>query len=204
MNPEVVKKYKQEFDQWLDTGKVLVKVNTWQLLGKDYIWCHNVPHVIPDEYVEFRKALTEGKTIQYQTSLTCGDKWLDMGYDGCKPFARSDYVCIRIKPEEPKLKIGDYVTVTGPAGTFIECISGINYDTYVLSETNVCYKSQASKWNPTHNEVCIVWDNDDICSAAIVRFDYIHTDGQYRSTDNSWWDNCMPFEGKLPKHMMES
>ena len=113
----------------------------------------------------------------------------------------SDY---RIKPEEPNLKIGDWITVNGPAGTFIECISGINDDTYVLSGRNICYKSQASKWNPTRGEVCIVWDDDCLSSPSIIKFDYINDSSQYRATDNTCWDNCMPFTGVLPPHLKDN
>ena len=70
--------------------------------------------------------------------------------------------------------------------------------------TNICYKSQASKWNPTRGEVCIVWDDNILSSPSIIKFDYINDSGQYRATDNTCWDNCMPFTGTLPPHMRES
>ena len=215
MNLELIKKYEKEFLHMLHGGKVLMGkkdlvTNTikWypSVLNPFVETSESIIIVIDDIYCTYRIALVEGKTVEVYVrhGVKALDKqpWRRFAI-GCSTFDLP-VECYRIKPEEPKFKIGDWITVNGPAGTFIECVSGINDDTYVLSGTNICYKSQASKWNPTQGEVCIVWDNDDICSAAIVRCDYIDTAGQYTSTDNSWWDNCIPFTGTLPPHMRES
>ena len=102
---------------------------------------------------------------------------------------------------ESEFKIGDWITVNGPTGTFTECISGITDDTYTLSRTNICYKSQASKWEPKEDEVCIFWNNDSN-TAVIAKLRYIVSTGTYR-TEHSYWDNCMPFTGALPPHIKD-
>ena len=80
MNKELIKKYKAEFEHWLNGGELLYSYIDDKLLWKsmDEIDKNMYPvytrnpfqlsehHIIiiNDEYVEFRKALAEGKTIQ--------------------------------------------------------------------------------------------------------------------------------------------
>ena len=102
---------------------------------------------------------------------------------------------------EPEFKVGDWITVNGPTGTFTECISGIADDTYTLSETNICYKSQATKWEPKDGEICIFWDSVDT-GAVISKFSYMEQE-KY-GTDLYTWNNCMPFTGTLPPHIKDN
>ena len=115
MNKELIKTYKAEFDYWLNGGKILYasydldekNYTAWYELHHDCKWDHNNAYrfkfIINDEYVEFRKALAEGKTIL----MYCK-------YDGVPPFwddmteviksigfvtTKDNY---RIKPEEPE------------------------------------------------------------------------------------------------------
>ena len=67
MNKELILKYKTEFDHWLNGGKLRHKAyGKWEQTNN--IWsCRTADIaavVIDDQYVEFRKALAEGKTIQ--------------------------------------------------------------------------------------------------------------------------------------------
>ena len=84
MNKELIKKYKTEFDHWLNGGKVISKytlIPTWSNCQSEDIWripdknISKVLIVINDEYATYRKALAEGKTIQ----MYCK-------YDGVPPF----------------------------------------------------------------------------------------------------------------------
>ena len=71
-------------------------------------------YIINDEFVEIRKALAEGKTVQYNfgnhgiNKKDFPNKWKDLDIligilaDKASP---KNY---RIKPEEPKVKIGDW------------------------------------------------------------------------------------------------
>ena len=215
MNLKLIKKYEKEFLHMLHGGEVTMgKKDPITCMVKWYPSVLNpfvetsdsIIIVIDDVYLPYRKALAEGRHIQFFNTK-------ERLYDSSKPLHTwqdtdtirahgrpSDY---RIKPEEPRFKVGDWITVNGPAGTFIECISGINDDTYVLSGTNICYKSQATKWEPKEGDLCVVWDNDDIDCAVIIKFDYIDASGKY-SCSHTWWDNCMPFTGVLPPHMKDN
>ena len=172
MNLELIRKYEKEFLHMLHGGKVLMgkrspitNTTKWytSVLNPFVETSDTIVIVINDMYLSCRKALAEGKTIQFFNTK-------ERLYDSSKPLhtwqdtgtihthgSPSDY---RIKPEESEFKIGDWITVNGPTGPFTECISGITDDTYTLSRTNICYKSQASKWEPKEGEVCIFWDDN--------------------------------------------
>ena len=213
MNTELIKKYKKEFDYWVNGGKILMHYgNKWIPVALDAKWeffisdleeMRSFGYVIADEYVEFRKALAEGKTIEYYTIVNY--KYPITRMDELEVLIKANHsgkYIFRIKPEEPEFKVGDWITVNGPTGTFTECISGIANNTYTLSGTNICYRSQASKWEPKEDEVCIFWDNHS-AGAFIDKFKYLSNNGKYH-TERSFWNTCMPFEGKLPPHMKDN
>ena len=112
MNKELIKKYKAEFDHWLDGGKLLQKqINLvipaeWEEFLEDWDWpIDELAVIINDEYVEFRKALAEGKIIQYRNlKVNVFKNWQDLGNLKFNPNFEH-----RIKPEEPKFKVGDWV-----------------------------------------------------------------------------------------------
>ena len=109
MNKELIKKYKQEFEYWLNGGKLQAKFvyDEWVEAPKD-IFSYNMVNfvlVIDDEYVEFRKALAEGKIIQYRNlKVNAFKNWQDLGNLKFNPNFEH-----RIKPEEPKFKVGDWI-----------------------------------------------------------------------------------------------
>ena len=123
MNKDLIKKYKKEFDHWLKGGNILVRYpnavspvwETEETLATDFIdpWDRDTDEIeiiIDDKYVELRKALVEGKQIQlfnnlYDTSQP-SKTWIDVEtiYDAI-PLIK-----YRIKPDESKFKVDDYVT----------------------------------------------------------------------------------------------
>lgn len=80
MNKELIKKYKMAFEHWLNGGELLYSYIDDKLLWKNIdeidknvypIYRRNPFQIseyhiiiINDEYVEFRKALAEGKTVE--------------------------------------------------------------------------------------------------------------------------------------------
>ena len=68
MNKELIKKYKAEFDHWLNGGKLLIRnndENIWINMTEAH-WDMNhetVSIIINDEFSELRKALCDGETI---------------------------------------------------------------------------------------------------------------------------------------------
>lgn len=153
MNKELIKKYKKEFNHWLNGGKVLSKytlLSEWSDCQDENIW--RVPYkdiskvliIIDDEYAEFRKAFAEGKTVQYQDYFS--KEWLDMKTDHFHGSSDKFYEgAYRIKPEEPKFQIGDWIT------------DGIEVWQH-KENCRVKDQSSWSLWKPKTGEWCWVYD----------------------------------------------
>jgi hypothetical protein len=123
MNIDTIKKYKREFDYFINGGKLLwanakdSKLSWYQAKesNPEFFNTNDEYHIyiMDDEYVEFRKALAEGKTIQLNEAEKFADSnkgWVDLscislGYSR-NLFPVNYY---RIKPEEQHIKIGDYL-----------------------------------------------------------------------------------------------
>ena len=232
MNLELIRKYEKEFLHMLHGGTLLSRVmisdeddemytiwykvnacNNMKKWSSDYLFalsdieCKYLKpqFIINDEYCTYRKVLADGKTIEYYTiaNYKCTITRMDELEDLIKSNHSGKYI-FRIKPEEPEFKIGDWITVNGPTGPFTECISGVADDTYTLSGTNICYKSQASKWEPKEGEVCIFWDNKHTNEAIIARYSHSERSFYYPlKMPNSCYQNCMPFTGALPPHIKD-
>lgn len=126
MNKELIKKYKKEFDHWLNGGTLLCTndLKEWSYIVNPTFQDDNLIYIINDEYVEFRKALYEGKTVQH-ISATTGE-WVNFN-KGFEPTPSYTFLTTpeyyRIKPEESKFKVGDWVRDISPENTGIHRIS---------------------------------------------------------------------------------
>ena len=119
MNKQLIITYFEEFKHWLNGGEVLFFYwEDWysSTYNPEMVFNHISPddvkyYVINDEFVEFRKALAEGKVIQYYECVYQDERyanldkydWLD--WKSATPsssFTKS--LNYRIKPEEPKLQ----------------------------------------------------------------------------------------------------
>ena len=164
MNKELIRKYKDEFDHWLNGGKLQAKFvyDQWVEAPKD-IFSYNMVNfvlVIDDEYVEFRRALAEGKTIQCNakenendiTYTAYGHMWWTDTTEF--KYATSFY---RIKPEEPKFKVGDWVVHNGVIKQVTMTVNGLINS---LDKQLVVIKKEESLelWQPRPGEWCWVYD----------------------------------------------
>ena len=162
MNKELIKTYFKEFKHWLNGGKVLSKYtllpewsdnqteDIWRIPSKDI---SKVLIVINDEYVEFRKAMAEGKTVQYQDCFS--KEWLDMKTDHFHGSSDKFYEGVyRIKLDEPKFQIGDWIT------------DGIEVWQH-KENCRVKDQSSWSLWKPKTGEWC--WVYDDITKVPVLR-----------------------------------
>ena len=213
MNKQLINKYKPEFDHWLNEGKLLMSnkntkvwitltVNTWTCTAP------SVDHlliVINDGYVEFRKALTEGKTIEYfgQTS----NVWREV----TEPDFNLHPTCYRIKPDEPKFKVGDfvrYVHSTPPRALEINNINGNRY--YFTNSEMSCLEHELEPWTPVKNEWCWFFNNDRIPTISqFVEMDNDITRKYFAVYPNrpkalgSWYKKCEPFLNSLPSYLKD-
>lgn len=110
MNREIINKYSKEFDTWVNGKSVL-----WRYVGKGEPWYQvkkngdpftldntNLEYIINDDYVKFRKAIKDGKTIQFLKSSVgchpCKPHWIDWNSYGEAFTGGPDKY--RIKPTE--------------------------------------------------------------------------------------------------------
>ena len=109
MNKELIKKYKAEFDHWLNGGELLSKhpdETKWYLVTVVLWNCPKMQYIINDEYVEFRQALAEGKTVEVAIDHNDIDGyiWKSVEDDEFHHFNIDE---IRIKPENQNRKDQD-------------------------------------------------------------------------------------------------
>jgi hypothetical protein len=189
MNKELIKKYKTEFDHWLYGGKLQVKFvnDPWEEAPED-IFSYNVVNfvlVIDDEYVEFRKALAEGKAIE---CLDWNDKWQDLIENDIK-FENIDLSRLRITPEDPKFKEGDWVR---------DKVNG-----KVVQLTEHFHPGGIELWKPKNKEY--FWYKNDL-----VKFDESQTNaglllhsarGCSYHVPANFEKYCEPFIGNLPSNL---
>jgi hypothetical protein len=186
MNKEVIKKYKDVFDHWLDGGSILCRrknnpKESWNEI-KEPLWLDAYLYTINDEYVEFRLALAEGKTIQVVESK---DKWVD--YEIGTPFYQipENY---RIKPDESNFAVGDWVR--HPESQSV----------YQINSLNIVHGTEHFElWTPQPNEWCWVWD-DSSYAPYLDKFQYMINNkfGSGIGGVIDEWEYCEPFIGTLP------
>ena len=207
MNKELIKKYKNEFNHWLNNKSLLMankNTKSWITLT-DNTWnieenfVNDLLIVIKDDFVEFRKALAEGKTIQFNNAGIWKDiKFIVIGPDETP----SNY---RIKHELP-FKAGDWVRDTRPGikRPIVQlqpnCIALTNYD-----ENGKHYE----KWTPEPGEWCWFFNKDRI--PTISQFVEFHKDiNKYFATYpnkqksfGAYYAHCEPFVGELPSSLKD-
>ena len=118
MIKELIKKYKPEFDHWMNGGTLLYRhfdykkqeFNLWEVCDEGFLWnVRPIKHpciIINDEYVEFRKALVEGKIVEVAIDHNDIDGyiWKSVEDDEFHHFNIDE---IRIKPENQNRKDQD-------------------------------------------------------------------------------------------------
>ena len=151
MNKDLIKKHKTEFDHWLNDSELLCLLDNpdenWFKVSKDTkIWEDNYDRdiksiIIDDEYVEFRKALAEGKTIQIQNKFN--QEFTDLD----NAIFSGPVIYYRVKPEEPKFKVGDFVRDLSDADVF-------QLDKSFTEQLNKDSQN-CIKWTPQAGELCV-------------------------------------------------
>lgn len=169
MNKELIKKYKAEFDHWLNGGKLQARFvyDQWVEAPKD-IFSFNAVNfvlVIDDEHVEFRKALAEGKIVEFKHPRVGYDKWEIVTPEHLfqSVVPGREY---RIKPEEPKFKVGDWVIFEDNTK---HKITEINKFSYTFNNNFSCgFETHTvlsmKHWKPKKDELVILKNKNDIIS----------------------------------------
>ena len=172
--------------------------------------------IINDEYVEFRKALVEGKTIESKVihcisnnSCHYGEE-LPWAIDTSGKFKGMPDL-YRIKSDEPKFKVGDFVT---PFNRKINCsiwqIDKVLSCGTLVSGSKMLDPRTIQLWTPVKDEWCWFFNNDRI--PIISQFVEINDDMTRKyfavypnrpKALGSWYKSCEPFIGQLPANLKD-
>ena len=192
MNKELIKKYKEEFDWWLDGGSIVIyrkDTNEFWDATTMLSWDPKLPiddivYIINDEYIEFRKALAKGKTLQHISAST--GEWVDFntGFEYTPSSAfRANIEHYRIKPDEPQFSIGDWIR--HPDGYIFAYDPATHYHPF---------SNDFKLWGPLVGEWCVFWD-DDNRTYIISKFERIVGGAnKYREYVGRSWKNIAPLE----------
>ena len=204
MNLELVKKYLPEFNSYVKGQPLTLGYKThWGTYEwTDLVWAdwdssineHII--IINDEYLPYKKALAEGKTVQYKGLST--HTWCTIQPELGHTFGVMHVSSYRIKPEEPRFKVGDWIRQGDRV--FQYTYKDLQYD-----KANPTHCQNDEKWEPRKGEVCIFWDNKHTNEAIIARYSHSERSFYYPlKKPNSCYQNCMPFIGELPPHMKDN
>ena len=230
MNKELIKTYKAEFDHWLNGGTLLYRCfnyieqefTAWEKCNAGFSWntsgIHTPCIIINDEYVEFRKALAEGKTVQYNfgnhgiNKRDFLNKWKDLDISIGILADRACPENYRIKPEEPKFKVGDWVVNKTSKQRIVKKITSTYSDTVTVGDsevgTNVMLINDLELWKPKKGEYCWFWNKG--ATITILELLEIVEDGNrkyFAAMPNiphslgGYYQYCEPFFGTLPTEL---
>ena len=205
MNKQLINKYKKEFDHWLNGGSILIKSDLgWCPIATEFAWSCNISVdallVINDEYVEFRKALAEGETIQINNSNP--ETWIDIDTDKLAHYNPS---FLRIKPDESKFKVGDFVT---PLNREINCsvwqIDKVLSCNTLVSGSTMLDPRTIQLWMPVKGEWCWFYDNpkkDKYCNLS--QFGEESNGRCFKTNSGTPWNFCEPFLNSMPSYLKD-
>ena len=220
MNKKLIKKYKAEFDHWLNGGNVQVYYkkddepkwltdeecieyeghDNFSHIMQNSLEPEDVLIIIDDEYIKFREAIAKGKAVEY---LDFRDEWRDLK-ENCVLIEAIPLKDLRIKPEH-KFKVGDWVIHNGVHKQVTKAVDG--YIDSLDNEVAVIMKEESLElWEPKEEEY--FWYKNDL-----VRFHETQTNlglllesargCSYYPAEKNFEDYCEPFIGKLPSNLKQ-
>lgn len=207
MNKELINKYKPEFDHWLNGGSVLLGIR--DLVKSTIKWYPSVTDpfeeestsgelliIINDEYLPYKKALSEGKSVQH---LVWGE-WEDLTpmFVFILPVD-----CYRIKPDESKFKVGDFVT---PLNREINCsvwqIDNILSCNTLVSGNTMLDPRTIKPWTPVKNEWCWFYDSKSNEYSNLAQFKE-PSEEYFKTNTGTYWKFCEPFLNSRPSYLKD-
>ena len=204
MRKETIIKYEKEFIAWCKGESVLLGTPT-SMHDRNLIWREvkdlddwkplDTVYVLNDSYSIYRKALAEGKIIEY---LDFKNEWRDLK-ENCRRLEGVRLTELRIKPEH-KFKKGDWVIHNGEYKRVTKAVDG--YIDSLNNEVAVIMKEESLElWKPEDGKY--FWYKNDL-----VRFHETQTNlglllesargCSYYPAEKNFEDYCEPFIGQLP------
>ena len=200
MSKEIILKYLTEFNAWVKGQEVYVMFSNGghRLVDSLEDFNEDVKYIVlKDSYFFYRKALAEGKTIEYLGQSS------NVWHEVPEPDFILHPTCYRIKPDEPKFKVGNfvrYIHTTYPRALEINNINGGRY--YFINSEMSCLEHELEPWTPVKGEWCWFYDIVSVKSAALAQFKEINNNYFMSITDTSW-KCCEPFLNSLPSYLKD-
>lgn len=224
MNKALILKYKTEFDYWLNGGNVQVYYkkddepkwltdeecieyeghDNFSHIIRNSLEPEDVLIIIDDEYIEFRKALAEGKIVEFKHPQVGYDEWEIVTPEHLFQSIVSgrEY---RIKPEEPKFKVGDWL-IEIHSGSYAKVLEVFTQEVRVkLYDCNSIITTENTDfklWEPKEGDICWFWNKSNIYP-RLATFINESLGSYYADTSNDGFDFCEPFIGQLPSYLKE-
>jgi len=191
LHGEVIKWYIDSLDKGI--WRKDHKTKNWHLARNPQFNIKDI-YVQNDGYAKFRKALIDGKIIQFRTT-SCGINWID-----CKPNWVLPTAYYRIKPEQQKFKEDDWVRIKNPDPDDLRGIAQIKtvkQGSVVLKgydeDTYRFFFRDVTLWIPKVNELCVFWTRENN-GYSIKKFNYMSEDGAFITLDKSRYTQAAPLE----------
>ena len=213
MNTELIKQYKPEFDHQLYGGKLQHRDEFGKWYSTRDIWDSKdgqiTAVVIDDEYLPFRKALTEGKTIQLNGTAVnggYGETWNDCAKENLFIYGINTY---RIKPDEPKFKVGDFVRCTSTTSDASPLrITKFVQGNYHVANSNLSFLGHELKPStPVKGEWCWFWDKCTPHRPTLRQYDIFPEgygeENMFHDSEQNPFDFCEPFLNSLPSYLKD-
>ena len=209
MNKKIINKYKAEFDYWLNGGSLCIyRTDTeefWEpttILNWDPSKPETILYIINDKYVEFRKALAEGKVIEYLGQSS------NVWHEVQEPDFNLHPTCYRIKPDEPKFKVGDFVRYAHANSPKTLEINNINGDRYCFTNSEMsCLEHELEPWTPVKGEWCWFWDKCTPHRPTLRQYDIFPEgygeENMFHDSEQNPFDFCEPFLNSRPSHLKD-
>ena len=212
MNKQLINKYKAEFDYWLNGGSLCIyRTDTeefWEpttILNWDPFTPETIVYIINDKYVEFRKALAEGKVIEYLGQSS------NVWHEVQEPDFNLHPTCYRIKPDEPKFKVGDFVTHESLKIT--RQITKVDDDFIYFKEGSWAlphvegFSNKLILWTPIKGEWCWFWDKCTPHRPTLRQYDIFPEgygeENMFHDSEQNPFDFCEPFLNSRPSHLKD-
>jgi hypothetical protein len=201
-----------EFDHWLNGGKLLcyteVEGPYYEVTDEKWDFVCNIGFIINDEYVEFRKALAEGKTIQYKTAHCNWIDYIDNKGNPCNIFGTGGTYSYRIKPDEPKFKVGDFVRYVHSTPAKALEINNINGNRYYFTNSEMsCLEYELELWTPVKGEWCWFWDKCTPHRPTLRQYDIFpegySEENMFHDSEQNPFDFCEPFLNSRPSYLKD-
>ena len=206
MNKKLINKYKPEFDYWLNEGKILYKHTNSIAWWNEEPWSYSLSYVtaiiIKDEYVELRKALAEGKIVQYLGQNS------NMWHEVPEPNFNLHPTCYRIKPDKPNFKVGDFVRYIHSTTAIALEINNINGNRYYFTNSEMsCLEHELELWQPKPNEWCWFWDKCTPHRPTLRQYDIFPEgcgeENMFHDSEQNPFDFCEPFLNSRPSYLKD-